>query len=589
MYLVNYLYLRIKTKRKKKKNKMDYLNKLKEKLNNKIIVIFIISVVATLFFCFPYLNKQTIEGHDLDYHLTRIQQINEGIRNGSIPVVIHSSAINGAGYANSLFYPELFLYIPAIFMLVGITTVTSYKIFILLITWFTFISMYICAKKISKSNHIAMISTFLYTFGLYRIVDIYTRAALGEVLSFIFIPVIILGCYELFFECKKEKWWIIPIGIFGLVNSHIITFVFAVGIILFFMILNIKKFIKDRKVLLNIFLAGGISILLTLGMFIPMFEQTTNSEYKVFKNENEWELEDRTLLLTQVFLDDYINLEKVENPIEDRMNLSVGIMILILPIFMLICKSKNEEKKFINQLFILGLLTTFSVTCLFPWKYLHILNFIQIPWRLNLIITACFSIVGAYAFYYTLKQNKNEFTIMVLIGIILVSSRYLNGIKYSPYLNGEMEYDNVGAGEYLPKEFSFDDLYKKLDAYDINNKSKKYEYIKEYNKIDVKIEDGTNSGKINIPLIYYKGYVAELRKEDGSIEKLQLEKNMGNGQIIVSSDKAIKGDIIVQYKMTLIQIISYLISTITAIFVIVKIVMYYLNKIKENKNKTVKK
>ena len=552
---------------------------LKEKLNNKLLIIFIISILATIFFCFPYINKYSIEGHDLGYHLTRIQQISEGIVNWNIPVIIHSSLLNGAGYANSIFYPELFLYFPALLHAIGISTVTSYKIFTLAITWVTFISMYICAKKISKSDSIAMLATFLYTFCLYRIVDVYTRAALGEVLAFIFIPIVILGCYELIYEGKKDKWWIIPLGIFGIANSHIISSVFAVGIILYFILVNLGRIFKNKKIILSIILSGLISILIVTSVFVPMIEQVLNADYKVFKNENDWELDERTLMITQIFLDNYTNLNEAENPIQDKMNLSIGIMLLLLPVLMLICKNSNEEKKFINQLFALGLLLMIAITNIFPWKYFEMFNFIQVPWRLNLVISAVFAIVGSYAFYYVIKQNKKEFTIILLIVIALVTSRYLNSISYSPYLNSEEVKNDIGTGEYLPQGLSMENL----EVYNISNKDVKYNYTKEYNKLETNLTDNEVSKAINIPLLYYKGYVANLKDKEGRVTELELKENKENGQVIVSSDKNIKGNVTVEYKMTLVQKISYAISAISLIVVLYNLIKCLINKLKNRK------
>jgi hypothetical protein len=164
----------------------------------------------------------------------------------------------------------------------------------------------------------------------------------------------------------------------------------------------------------------------------------------------------------------------------------------------------------------------------------------------------------------------------LLIIITLVTSRYLNSIKYSSEYNEEYIYNDVGAGEYLPVGANLS----KLRVYDINN-SKEYEFTKEHNKISVKINDDSNSGNINIPLIYYTGYYAELKKDDGSIEKLNLKENEDNGQIIVTSDNKIKGEVTVNYRMTTIQKITYVISGLSILFVWYKFINCIINKIKQ--------
>ena len=55
--------------------------------------------------------------------------------------------------------------------------------------------------------------------------------------------------------------------------------------------------------------------------------------------------------------------------------------------------------------------------------------------------------------------------------------------------------------------------------------------------LEANINDNTNSGNINIPLLYYKGYVANLKDKEGRVIELDVKENKDNGQIIVSSNK----------------------------------------------------
>ena len=149
------------------------------------IIVFAISIFA----CQSYLNNMLIYTHDLGYHLNRIREISKNLDLKIFPSLIHSGLLKNLGYANSIFYPEIFLYIPAIIMSVlGLHVLTAYKLFLIIITFFTFISMYISSKGIFKKKGIAWLASILYVFSLYRLTDIYVRGALGEILSFIFVP-----------------------------------------------------------------------------------------------------------------------------------------------------------------------------------------------------------------------------------------------------------------------------------------------------------------------------------------------------------------------------------------------------------------
>ena len=151
------------------------LKKLKlninENLKDKIKFLFIM-LMLTIFVCLPYISNGTIFAHDLAYHLSRIINTSNEISNGSFPVFIHSDLLNGLGYGNSLFYPELFLFPAILLVKLGFGVLLSYKALIFLITFSTFLTSYYSAKIISKDIKVSWITSILYTTALYRIVDI---------------------------------------------------------------------------------------------------------------------------------------------------------------------------------------------------------------------------------------------------------------------------------------------------------------------------------------------------------------------------------------------------------------------------------
>lgn len=52
-----------------------------------------ILVCAAAFACMPLLWRGVYDGHDLLFHLNRIEGIASGLRNGQFPVRIHSSTL----------------------------------------------------------------------------------------------------------------------------------------------------------------------------------------------------------------------------------------------------------------------------------------------------------------------------------------------------------------------------------------------------------------------------------------------------------------------------------------------------------------
>ena len=70
--------------------------------------------------------------------------------------------------------------------------------------------MYYFMKKITKDKNVSILGSALYMVMPYHLTDMYIRGSVGEFLSFIFIPLVFLGLYNLFNEEKKD--WLLVIG-----------------------------------------------------------------------------------------------------------------------------------------------------------------------------------------------------------------------------------------------------------------------------------------------------------------------------------------------------------------------------------------
>ena len=547
------------------------MQELKKKLSENLKKIeiwkrirFLIIVLAiALFACHPYLNKMVIYSHDIGYHLNRINEICKQLIMGNFPATIHTELVNGLGYANSLFYPELFLYIPAMLIyFLKIDLLTSYKFFIVIITFFTFLSMYYSSILIFKKKQIAWLSALLYTFSLYRLTDIYVRGALGEILALVFFPLIISGLYEIIFG-ENKSWWVVVIGLFGLANSHILSFVMAIPIILILCLANIDKIFKDKNILKHLFIAAIVAIITTIGFFGPLIEQKCNDKFFVDEQtiDEPSDLKERATsidlaLRNQLKMGDGIN----GNYTDETLSEGVGIILLMLPILILFKKGISyKNNRFEIQILVIAFITYMISTKLFPWEKIEFLTIIQFPFRLNIIPTTLLALVAADAFYNFMRE-KNDTTTLLTIVILLITASQLDGFDINSR-NEPIEQlltNNYGFGEYLPEGMKLDDL----DLYEINNKENKIEFSRTGNTITFYYESSSSNDQINIPLTYYKGYIAYIENNDGKHD-LTVSKNTENGHVLVLADKSISGTITVKYKMTYVQKICYSISAIS--------------------------
>ena len=100
----------------------------------------------------PLGNDHLYGGSDITYHLLRLGNIKDGFLSGQFPVRIDPSWLFGNGYASSVCYGELFLYIPAFLRLIGFTLQGSWMWFLLILNGATCLVSYHCFKNIFNSD-----------------------------------------------------------------------------------------------------------------------------------------------------------------------------------------------------------------------------------------------------------------------------------------------------------------------------------------------------------------------------------------------------------------------------------------------------
>ena len=500
---------------------------------NKTIIYISLLLILSSFPLFYYTD--IIYGHDIQFHLSRISAITENIKIWKI-IPVYFSYLDGFGYGNGLFYPDLFLYIPAFFNAIGFGLVSSYKIFILLINLFSILSIYICIKKITNNDKSTQIGTLLYSLSLYRYIDTFERGALGESLAFIFIPLIILGLYKIFYDNPKEGYYL-SFGLIGILFSHIIgSYIFILFTIIVILI-NIKK-LKEKEILKSLFINISLSILITSVFWIPLLEQLLTTKFNFFANN---ELYNNILPLTIVFMDFPAHLYgDIWYPT------GLGIIYYIM---LIINIKKQKNNKFLKLVKYSIVITLIIITTRFIWEIgliKNIIGIIQFPWRLYMLLQILFVIFVSIV----LKDRP----IMLKISIRYVVIVFIVNIILSIYnitIGGIGEY-GIMYGEYLPIEINQEELK--------NYKNDNIEYERKNEKTIIKINNYKENQEL--PLIYYKGYVAKEKEKIYKVEKSE------NGLVQIKTDNKAK-EITVHYEGTNISKISKLTSIIGILLFII--------------------
>ncbi|HOO28648.1 MAG TPA: hypothetical protein PLU43_09295, partial [Lachnospiraceae bacterium] len=244
-------------------------------LHNQSVAVILCLIGFTLIVSIPFYGSYLPLMDDFAFSYIKIEGIRDGLLDGQLPVRIHPNTQLGYGYALPYFYPELFLYFPAVLRLLGFSIMEAYKIFVFTVNFATAAIAFYSIQKIFKNHLIALSGSFLYTFSIYRLIDVYRRASIGEYLAMIFLPLIIAGLFLILSEDTKTPQYkrnSFPLlfGLTGLACSHILSCEMAGIFILLALILCAKRTFQKERLLLLVKTALG-TLFLTAGFWIPFF------------------------------------------------------------------------------------------------------------------------------------------------------------------------------------------------------------------------------------------------------------------------------------------------------------------------------
>lgn len=174
-------------------------------------------------------------GTDWLFHVSRVEQIYQNLKQGSFFTFIATDVFNQSGVGTFLFYPNVFLY-PWAFFRFLLNPINSFYAWYFLLTFLSFTISYFAMKEFSNDNLVMAVSfSFLYVCNNYRL--LLGTSVFGEFIASTFLPLCFLGFYELFFRNKK-KWYLLSIGLSLIVYSHILSVVITIQ-------LFILNFISD--------------------------------------------------------------------------------------------------------------------------------------------------------------------------------------------------------------------------------------------------------------------------------------------------------------------------------------------------------
>lgn len=556
--------------------------------NNVILNPYVILFCVTFLIMIPYIfSNRYIDGNDSNFHISNIFSIYTGMKQGTISNVLPIIAHN-FGYATRIFYPRLAHFSTALVTLIlNGKVIWGLKIIHFIIFFLSAVMMYKLVNKVLKNKFSALISAIFYLSFPYMITEVFVRDAVAESFIFVFMPMILLGLYELFYGDKKYFYLWFILGYVGIMNSHLVLAVYFTLFIFIYLLLNIKK-VFDKSNLRALITSSILILLLTATFTIPMLQHKSLNIYTVFADEgmaNKGSVAGSTLRLRDFFIQEpcvaysdityYLNL----------LGFALAVLAIIMnkKIFV-----ENDQKNFFKFILIATIICTFLMSKICPWViFPKTLIMIQFAWRLEAILLFLLSILAGSVFK---DIESKKIRVILLIAILLfngltVYKAYDFDILIERKLE-DIDISSYGTGwqrEYLPINTQ-----NNLDYYDSRNEDVlvKDGYatisVQENNvpSLKAEIKDCQGETTIELPRIYYLGYEATLEENENK-EKLDLYMNdRGFLETKINSN----GILILKYKGTIAMRIANVVSIVTLIGIACYVVVWYIFKRVKRKN-----
>lgn len=523
-------------------------------------------------------------GHDLWFHIYRIGAMASQLRKvpWKLPIRMLADTFNGYGYGSALYYGDLFLYIPAVMVCLGMNEVMAYKIFTVLILWGTFGIAYYSGRILNKRKEISLYFAYIYTFSSCCLLNLCIRSSVGESLALMCLPLVVSSFSNILYGEKKSKNWILlAVSMAAIAMSHMLTLLLTAIVLCVWSVVGIKEIFVGKKAI-EIIKAAVLMIGLSTSFLFPMFEQMLFQKVQTPWN-NDYQKQgfmDYTLDWIDYFIPYdvkkiLVSLFSLSWDIEYWHPGAIGLFAILIIVVALIVKPRFNKKQMTTAIISLVCLLSLAVKPAMNVAK-EVMSFMQFPWRILPLVNLGLVFTGIWVIENTgcdsKRQAKVQWTMLIgtfMVAALIIVPRYGYQIyvqrddyahvrENNPdfYHKYQIRYDeNAADSLYLPEGVGYYTYIDRGEVITANREDIQYQWSREKDVIKITIEENSfQDGVLELPLYMYKGYTA--KKESGEVFSLAKSEN----GLVSIEIKDYVGNIQVWYQGTLVQRISDVIT-----------------------------
>lgn len=542
-------------------------------------------VIISIIMILPFLLIGQLGVHsDWSFHASRVQQLYLNIQRGHWFTYIGTDTFSKVGNANFVFYPVVFLYPWALLKFI-FSSITAYLLYVWLLFLATLLIAFFCMQ--SFNNHQteqSMYFAIIYAIAPYHLYLTLSNYVLGEAQAYTFIPIVMLGMYNLLY---KNKWIMLAIGMSLMAYCHYVSLFICLELCVLILVIY---WIQNRKISLStitsIVKSIGLFLLLSLWQFVPLI---TDYFHKGLVRPNSG-------FMLMESAGDFV-VHAINNDATNRGG--IGLLLLLALLFGWKQLDKNSKYMWI---YAMGVLLTWMITTAFPWHYFSKtpLSIIQFPYRYT-SFAAFFLAVVLSKLLTNIHFNKLHLLVKpILIGIILLflygGTIYNNLARNKGIVPGVSKLTHARRGNYKalrdPKDtpilidndhyndqFSYGALYGETDYMPLSSyansssvlnrhvlvnghkKNNGIQFTSDANSLTYKIKLN-KAAKVDIPVLHYQHTLV-------TVNHKRVHPEVSNRGTISYQLNAGENDITVSYKASSLLIITRIISLISWLFLVI--------------------
>lgn len=416
-------------------------------MNKSFLARGVLLIIILVPFIVPYLQKDFPLSHDGETHVIRIAKFFTALSQGNFPPRWASGYNYGYGSPIFNFFYSFPYYLGSLFHFLGFSFENSFKLVIV----FSWISgpIFLVAWLKEHFNKGALIGGLFYGLASYRLLDLFVRGDIGELLAISLIPLNLLFMDQILKPGARIKSLVYgSVSLAALIMSHNMIGLVFLPILVIYTAIHGQL---SRRCLIRLAIVVGLGLFLSASFWLPaIFESRYLNNVVFIKN---------------YYLNHFVPVSKIvwsswgfgpNNNDAGGLAPQVGIIgafTLVVSIFLLLKKvAQKKQPDFTALLFIvvIGIGIFMSTVVSDPiWVRVDLIQKFQFPWRFLFLSVISLGYLGSYVF----SQIKSRLlSIITIVAIFLIAWQTRNPVGFrdsypdsyysnftgSPYHHGEV-------------------------------------------------------------------------------------------------------------------------------------------------------